>query len=63
MTLYRVLERLVWDSGRRLPMGAIDSLKKVPPNVIAMLLKKNRITEVHPPPLAILPGWKKRAGL
>lgn len=59
--LYRVLETLyLMKSGRRIPAGTISNLAGV--KSIEALLAKNRIAEVHPPPLEIIPGFEGREG-
>jgi hypothetical protein len=59
---YRVLESLrYYETNRRLEAGTISDLKKLSPETIALLLAKQRIAEVHPPPLVVLPGWEEKA--
>lgn len=61
--LYRIVETTKMDNGQRFVMGSITTLKGVSSGTIRALIKKQRIAEVQPPPLKILPGWKERAKL
>jgi hypothetical protein len=58
--LYRLHEALRFGN-TRLQMDSINSLKKLPPETIALLIAKSRISEVHPPPLAVIPGFEEKA--
>lgn len=61
--IYRVLESLkLWKSGRRIPAGTVGSLRGVSRDAIQDLLRLNRIAEVHPPPLEIIPGFEGQDG-
>lgn len=60
--LYRVLESLRFlKSNKQIEAGTIDKLEGLSAKTIAALLVKNRIAEVIPPPLAVLPGWEEKA--
>ena len=59
--LYRILDNLEWGSGRRLAKGSHDALKGVSDETIAILLKRGVISQVHAPPLGVLPEWDDRA--
>ena len=61
--LYRVIETVTMDKGPRFVMGSISTLKGVSSGTIRALIKKQRIAEVQPPPLKILPGWEEKAKL
>jgi hypothetical protein len=63
MPLYRTLERLIDGAGLVYEKGIVDPLKKVPGQVIVILLEKQRIVEVKSPPLRVLPGWEEKAAV
>lgn len=61
--LYRIVETTKMDNGQRFVMGSVSTLKGVSSGTIRALIKRQRIAEVQPPPLKILPGWEERAKL
>lgn len=61
MTMYRVLRKLDIGKGRVLHPGSFSRLEWLDEQGIARLEQKGSIGRVHPPPLAALPGWSRRA--
>jgi hypothetical protein len=58
--LYRVLRKL--DAGKRgyLEPGSTTRLNWLQPDQVTYLVELEAVSEVSPPPLAILPGWHLR---
>lgn len=59
--MYRILDNLEWANGQTLKAGAVDSLTGLSKKAIKFLLERGVICEVKSPPLAVIPGWEKRA--
>ena len=59
--IYRLLDNLSYKNGKFLPMGSLQRLGDLSPNVIGILLERGAISIPTTPPLATLPGWETRA--
>ena len=61
MALFRVIVRL--DKGdKTIPPGAFTRLEWLKPRAQEILQSVGAVSEVGAPPLAVIPGWKTRAG-
>lgn len=61
MAMYRVLRRLSVGKGRILHPGSFNRLEWLGEQGLAILTEKGSISRIQPPPLAVLPGWSRRA--
>lgn len=61
MPLYQVLKRLD-RRGRIIPRESRSRLRGIEPEAIEILERVGAIREIASPPLAVLAGWKSRAG-
>jgi hypothetical protein len=59
--MYRVLHRLNVGKGRILHPGSFNRLEWLNERGVERLTAKGAISRVNPPPLAVLPGWSRRA--
>jgi hypothetical protein len=59
--MYRVLGTLHAGKGRLLAAGSFSDLAWLNEEQQERLLELGKVSVVKPPPLAILPGWKRRA--
>lgn len=59
--MYRALKVLDTGGGRRIYPGSLVWLDWLDEAGIDILKTVGAICEVHPPPLSILPGWKRRS--
>ncbi len=60
---YRVQRKLDRGKGRIVPVGSTTRLAWLTPDDQQRLVHCGAVTEVAPPPLRILPGWKRRSEL
>ena len=60
MALYRVLKSLA-KGDTIIPAGMIDALAGISQESLDILVRRGKISRIAPPPLAELPGWKRRA--
>lgn len=60
MALYRIVSPVA-KGDQIIPVGTVGKLEYFTPQSLAALLRKGAITEVSPPPLSIMPGWKLRS--
>jgi len=59
---YRALDDLIFAPGDVTPRGELVRAEKFKDEAtIAILVSKRRISPVATPPLAVLPGWERRA--
>lgn len=61
MALYRVVRNLAIGDTEVIEAGIMDPLKMIKGKTLAILIERGAITEVAPPPLEVLPGWKIRS--
>ena len=61
MALYRVLKPLAKGKST-IYKGTFTQLEWLPKRHINMLINVGAVSEVGAPPLAVIPGWKTRAG-
>jgi len=61
MAMYRVLHKLSIGKGRVLHPGSFNRLEWLNEQGIERLTTKGAVSRVNPPPLAVLPGWSRRA--
>jgi len=59
--MYRALRRLDRGKGKIIEIGKPTRLQWLNSEQIAKLLEVGAVAEIHPPPLAELPGWRTRA--
>ena len=59
--VYRVLKKLSLGEDKELKVGEFTRLEWLTGDKVARLMKVGAVSEVAPPPLSELPGWKARA--
>lgn len=59
--LYRVLKRLSLGGDKAVEKGEFTSLEWLDERGVSRLMAAGAVSEVAPPPLSELPGWKGRA--
>ena len=59
--MYRILHKLDVGKDRVLHPGSFNRLEWLDDAGLARLEQKGAISRVNPPPLAVLPGWSRRA--
>ena len=61
MPLYRVLSNLTRGQEELIKAGTVETLAWLKQKHIAVLVERGAVSEVHAPPLEVLPGWTVRA--
>ena len=61
--LYRVLRTLSRGEGKYIWHGSLTRLEWLGEDGVERLLAIDAISVVQPPPLSVLPGWKRRSAL